>query len=315
MGNIAIYQDGRKAYLKSVGYADMEVRQPNNSETLFRIGPVSRVFTATLILQKIEDGKLNPETKLADFFPRLPGASKITVQNLLHQDSDLPDFTQIKDSTANSPSYRSKEEVLKILRNENETVRKKVEPPNPSSPTDYVLLSYILEEMENKDFSDILTRHILSPLQMKRSRYAGKISPKNNEAFPYMPAGLGWAISPETNLHQLRGAGGIITTVKELAQFYTGLFSDKLMSNRSLNTLKAKTTGVGVGFKQLAFHDKTDYFISGTLDGFHTMVVYFPKEKTTLAITLNASKVVLQDLAKDVLEIYFGYGLKLPAKE
>ena len=79
MGSISIFKEGKEVYTKSIGYADVEHGLKADNETVYRIGSISKTFTATMVMQLVESGKLALEDKLSKFYPDVPNAEKITI--------------------------------------------------------------------------------------------------------------------------------------------------------------------------------------------------------------------------------------------
>ncbi|MBO6213726.1 serine hydrolase domain-containing protein, partial [Algoriella sp.] len=97
-GSVSIFKDGKEIYVNSYGNRDYENNLPNNAQTKFRIGSISKTFTATLIMKLIEDRKLTLDTKLSKFYPNIVNSDKITIQNLLQHSSGIQNITA-------TPSY------------------------------------------------------------------------------------------------------------------------------------------------------------------------------------------------------------------
>ena len=117
MGTVTISKANELIYTKSIGFLDYENNILLNSNSKFRIGSISKTFTSVLILKSEEDGKLNLDDTIENFFPDLPNSEKITIENLLSHRSGIFNFT-------NSPEYmeyriqpKSREELIKIISN------------------------------------------------------------------------------------------------------------------------------------------------------------------------------------------------------
>jgi CubicO group peptidase (beta-lactamase class C family) len=95
MGSIAISANGVLVYQNSIGFSQINIGAKTSAtfETKYRIGSISKMFTATMIFQLIDEGKLSFETPLARYFPQLPNAGKITIREMLDQRSGLHNFT------------------------------------------------------------------------------------------------------------------------------------------------------------------------------------------------------------------------------
>ncbi len=92
MGSGAIAKDGKIVYSRAIGYVDMPNRKAN-TETQYRIGSISKVFTSVMVFQLVEEKKLKLDQPLSDFFPRIPNANRITIALMLNHHSGLHNFT------------------------------------------------------------------------------------------------------------------------------------------------------------------------------------------------------------------------------
>ena len=161
MGSISIFQKGKEVYQISYGYENIEKDIHATKKTKYCIGSITKSFTATIIMQLIEENKLSLDTKLANFFPKIPYSKDITIEQLLRHRSGLVNYT-------NSPYFHSWSDTA---RTKSEMVEKFIEngagfKPSEMSQycnTNYVLLSFIAQKIEGKDYSEILTERISKP--------------------------------------------------------------------------------------------------------------------------------------------------------
>lgn len=112
MGSVSIFHDGKEIYERSFGYSDFENRIKNNSTTKYRIGSISKTFTATIIMKLIENDRVTLNTKLSDYYPEVPNASKINIGHLLQHRSGIPNFIEVEDYTEWSINNQTKKELL-----------------------------------------------------------------------------------------------------------------------------------------------------------------------------------------------------------
>lgn len=312
MGNIAIHQNGKEVYTKAFGYRDIESRTKNTPYTLYRIGSISKTYTATVIMQLIEEKKLNLNSSLSEYFPDIPNADKISIENLLAHQSGLQNFTNDPDYSKWMTEDKSQEELLELF----SKLKIDFEPGTASeySNTNYVLLSFIAEKIEQQSFAAILQQRIFQPLQLKSTRFGGKIKPKNNEAYSYHFS-KNWKLSPETNMSIPQGAGAISSSASEVTTFFEGLFSEKLLKPSSLEEMKSERSNYGLGLLKLPYRDKEVYGHAGSIDDFQAISFYLPNEHTGITLLFNALQMDMNEIALGALDIYFGYDYKLPKLE
>ena len=97
MGTISVFKDKKEIYSRSIGYSDINNNILSNESTRYRIGSISKIFTAVLIMQLVEEKKLNLNDKLSQYFPDIKLSNEITIEQLLTHRSGIYNYTDIKD--------------------------------------------------------------------------------------------------------------------------------------------------------------------------------------------------------------------------
>lgn len=293
-GSVSVSKDGKTIYSRSVGFADAQANKKLNENTKFRIGSVSKTFTTTLIFKAVEEKKLNLNDKLSSYFPTVPNASKITISNLLNHRSGIHNFTNDEDYTSWMTTPKTEAEMVAIIAK----AESDFEPDSKAdySNSNYVLLSYILEKAYKKPFKDILDQKIVKPLGLKNTQYGGKINIANNEANSYASSETKEK-EDETDMSIPMGAGGIISTPNDLSRFIEALLAGKIISTDNVNQMKTIKDGYGMGLFQFPFHTEKGYGHTGGIDGFTSMLSYFPDSKITFALTSNSPSFNNNDIA------------------
>ncbi|MCC9168007.1 serine hydrolase domain-containing protein [Pontibacter harenae] len=310
MGSLSIFRNGKEIYQKSIGYSDTEHKIEAGKNTKYRIGSVSKMFTATIIMQLVEKGKLTTESKLSEFFPDLPHADKITVLHLLKHQSGVFDLT-------NSPTFdrwklnpKTKDEVLGLIKT-NETVFNPGERTQYSN-TNYVLLTYIAEKIEDEDFSKILKRRITKPLRLKNTYLGSAINPKDKEAFSYAKMG-NWHKGEETHFSIPQGAGLIVSTPTDLNTFIWALSNGELVNKTSLERMQEMEGGYGIGLNPINIDGEKMIGHTGRIDNFSSVLCLDPVRNISFAYTSNGVDMPAIDLLKGIFSISFGKEYKLPS--
>jgi len=285
MLSISVFSNGNEVYKRSIGFTDVSNGKRPNELTKYRIGSISKTFTATIIMQLIDEQKLSLDTPLNKYFPHIVNSEKITVELLLRHRSGL--FDIIRDKDINDWIYKTqtREQMLERFI-KNGSIFEPDERTKYSS-TNYLLLTYIAEEIENKPYSLILESRIIEPLELKRTEYGKKINTNGNEALSYTKEWYNWELEPETNMSAPSGAGALVSTPSEVNIFINSLFSGKLVSDASFNKMIDFRNRTGMGLFQLSFRHIGGIGHEGFIDGFRSIVVYFPKENFSVTILTN----------------------------
>lgn len=312
MGSIAISQNGKIIYKNAIGYSDFENSIKNTHDTKFRIGSISKMFTATLILKAVEEKKLSLEETIYGYFPEIINSKKITIENLLNHRSGIHDFTNDEDYLKYNSQRKSKSEMVEII----QKAENDFEPNTKSeySNSNYVLLSYILEKVYKKNYATIVDDQIIKPLNLKNTYFGVKTNIKNNESFSYKFKD-NWLKETETDLSIPMGAGGIVSNPIDLTLFIENLFSGKLISAKSLNLMKTITGQFGLGLFEFNYDGEKSYGHTGGIDGFKSNLEYFPEEKIAIALISNGAIYTNHDVMMCAKSTCFGKVFEIPRFE
>jgi len=311
MGTIALLNKGKIVYTNSIGYADVESEIASNNNTKFRIGSISKMFTASLIMKAIEEGKLSLGVQLSEYFPNVPNSDEITIEHLLRHRSGIYNFTNAEDYSKWETNEISKEDLIaKII-----SYGSSFEPDTKAdySNSNYVILTFILEEIFNKKFGDIVKTDICLPCKLSDTYVGQKISADNNEAYSYQKLDK-WKKTTETDMSIPTGAGAIVSTPSELVKFLNCLYVDKkIVTQTSLNKMTKIEEGYGIGMIEVPFYDKKGLGHTGGIDGFRANAFHFPADNFSIAYCSNGVDYSLNDIMIGVLSIYFDKDYKIPS--
>jgi CubicO group peptidase (beta-lactamase class C family) len=310
MGSVAISENGRIIYTKSIGYSDIETKTRSNENTKYRIGSISKTFTSVLIFKAVEENKLNLETKIDKYFPTIKNANKITISNLLNHRSGIHNFTNDEDYLKWNTQKKSENEMLQII----EKAGSDFEPDAQTeySNSNYVLLSYILEKVYKMPYSKILTQKIINPLKLENTFFGGKINLSNNECNSYKFL-TNWELETETDMSIPIGAGAVVSTPSDMTKFADAIFNGKIISIKSLEIMKTIKNNFGYGLFQMPFKDKQGYGHTGGIDGFSSALGYFPNEKVSFALTSNGSNYKNNNISLVLLSAVFNFPYEIPS--
>ena len=170
--------------------ADIELNVPMQSDMVFRIGSITKQFTAVCILQLMEQGKLGLQDEITKFIPDYPTqAHKITIEHLLTHTSGIMSYTGMKNFQDIIRKDMKPEEIIDFFKNQ----------PMEFAPgskwnynnSGYFLLGYIIEKVSGKTYPQYLEENIFKPLGMTNSFYGSNNKIIRNRASGYQPANEG----------------------------------------------------------------------------------------------------------------------------
>lgn len=309
MGNLSIYENGAEVYSNSLGYENVGKNIKATAKTEYRIGSISKTFTATIIMKLVERNLLTLDTKLSKYYPKVKNAELITVRHLLKHRSGVFNFTNDEKYMDYMEEPISKKDLVAKIA----SYPSSFEPDSKAdySNSNYVLLSFIAEDVLNKKFPQIVKEEITEVCKLNDTYYGGSIGSKANEAQSYTYNGE-WTEATETDMSVPMGAGAIVSTASDLNKFLFCLFNGKVVTEKTLATMMELEDGYGIGMFPAPYNGKTAYGHTGGIDGFQSNAFYFPKEKISLTYLSNGVALPVNNILVGVLKIYFGDDYELP---
>lgn len=317
MGSLTIAQDSKVLYTRSIGYSQINgtEKKPLTAANRFRIGSITKMFTAAMILQLVEEGKLKLTDTLDKFFPQVPNAKKITIVQILWHRSGIPNVKREPNSQSNVNTIPvTKDEMLALI--VKATPDFEPDTKHSYSNSGYQLLGLILEKVTGKPYEEVLKERITSKIGLADTYLAtGNIDVSKNEALTYMNFGDPWKPVTETHPSILFSAGGIVSTPNDLAKFIQALFDGKIVSKESLDQMKTIRDGEGSGMEPFTFAGKTFYGHTGGADNYGAWLAYLPEEKLAVAYTTNAKVYPVKDIMNGIFDIYYNKPFQVPSFE
>jgi D-alanyl-D-alanine carboxypeptidase len=317
MGSLTIAKDDNVLYTRSIGYSQINgtEKKPLTAASRYRIGSITKMFTAAMILQLVEEGKLKLTDTLDKFFPQVPNARKITIEQLLWHRSGIPNVRREQNAQENVNTIPvTKDEILALI--VKTTPDFEPDTKHSYSNSGYQLLGLILEKVTGKPYGEALTQRITAKIGLSNTYLAtGAIDVSKDEALTYMNFGDGWKPVRETHPSILFSAGAIISTPNDLAKFIQALFDGKIVSKASLDQMKTIRDGEGSGMEPFTFVGKTFYGHTGGADNYGAWVAYLPEEKLAVAYTTNAKVYPVRNIMSGIMDIYYNKPFTIPALE
>jgi D-alanyl-D-alanine carboxypeptidase len=301
-GSLAISERGVVRYRRSVGFAriDNGTPQPTDPGTRYHIGAVTRLFTAVLTMQLVERASVTLDSPVAEFFPDLPDALHITYEHLLRQRSGLADYTAAKDYPALRTAPHSRADMLRSITagGTRFPVGERVEP----NDSNYLLLGYVLEQVYERSYADIERSQITDRLGLARTYFAGTgLASLEASAFRWTSAG--WTAEPASDPSVQGGALGMVSNAADLVVFMDALFTGKLLTSHSLESMRDLSGGSGIGLWPERVAGIEGLGERGNEDSFSACVYYFPEQGITFAWTGNAMRVPLDTIVEQAMNI------------
>jgi D-alanyl-D-alanine carboxypeptidase len=307
---VGVWAPGEGEYVLAEGEANLEGGSGRGPGQPFRIASITKTFTATAILQLVDEGKLETSDKLSRWYPDFPNAEKITVDDLLRMRSGIPDFTDEEfmkdwyahpkaDITAQDSIERSGKKVGQFKPPGQETVY---------TNTNYVLLQEIVRKVSGEPLGDRIEEGILQPLGMEDSFYAtDDVLPGTLHGYSWDPKGEEFQDKTVLNPAVPGGAGAMVSTLADLRPYARALCEgDLLEPGTQENRLKSDAMEgdpafVRYGQGLVFLGDWCGH--NGTIFGFSSEMFYPPQGEAVIVVNVN--RLDLDDQSKST-NIFLG---------
>jgi len=291
-----IVRDGKILYRKAFGMANMELDVVMSPDHVFRIGSITKQFTACAILKLAEEGKLDLQDDITTFIDDYPTHGyTITIEHLLTHTSGIKSYTSMFEWTT---EVRKKDftppELIDYFKNQ----------PMDFAPGEefrynnsaYFILGYIIELVSGKTYESYVEENFFKPLGMENSYYGSTSQIIHNRADGYAREGEGYKNDDFLSMTQPYGAGSLLSTVDDLYTWYKAVMDHKVISEESLQ--KATTsnflnnrrkTGYGFGWFLRNIQGSPSITHGGGINGYLTASMFLPEEQLFIALFSNCT--------------------------
>jgi CubicO group peptidase (beta-lactamase class C family) len=311
-GSILIAQNSKVLVSKGYGMANLELNVPNTPQTKFRLGSLTKQFTAMGIMMLQERGKLNVQDPICKYVPQCPqGWRAVTIHHLLTHTSGIPDLT-------GSPDFGKIMIEALPVRNTIERFSGKVLEFKSGEKFSYnnigyVILGYIIEQVSGKSYEAFLQENIFEPLKMSNTGVDHTETILKNRATGYARDDNGTIINaPYLYITNLQGGGSLYSMAEDMFLWDQALYTEKLVSKKSLVAIFtpyiATPFDADYGYGWFIFKDKASRRAighTGGIYGFRSRIVRYPNEKVFVMILSNINVAPVDDIASDLAEMVF----------
>lgn len=307
-GNVLIERHGKVVFQRSYGYFDREHKRANGGTTQFHIASVSMQYTSAAILRLIEQHKLTPETTVGNFLPNTPSGEKITVSDLLLQQSGLDDINLHSDYGEILQHHQTPASLVANIDGHSLSF-----PPGTKHAREehsaFNVLALLLEKETGRRFSEAVEELLLRPLSLKAT-YAdddGTASP--SAAHGYQPKGVaGLEPAPAIHWSAKVGNASIVTTTSDELRLVHALFDGNFIGSLMRGRLLETTPRVGYGW--FRSEDKEFnapmYYMNGHSPGFASYVLHIPRETLTVIVFSNMYSSAASEIGDGLARIALG---------
>ena len=308
-GSVLVTQKGRTLFEKSYGFADRENHVPNGADTRLHIASVSMLFTAFAAMRLVEQGKLSLDTNVSSIVGPLPNGDRITVRELLEENSGLPDFNDLPDYDALVAVHQTPESVIQQIRGS----KPRFEPGGKHTDEEhsaYNALALIIERKTGLPFAQAMQKLVFGPAGMRDSGVDDDGPIGGHVALGYKPEGefglkrakvIHWSAKP--------GNGSAYSTADDINRWFGAFLGDKLLSAKSREIMLASDkTDDGFGWEKGMDNrfGEASFFSNGRGPGFSSVMYNLPREGVTVILVSNIEHDMNPSVAGNILALVVG---------
>ncbi|MCB9876555.1 MAG: beta-lactamase family protein [Planctomycetes bacterium] len=315
--SVGIGHGGRVQLGKGYGQAEREFSSAAGPATMFRIGSVTKQFTAALVMRLVEQGKVALDDPLSRFVPAdefATGDRVVTVRHLLDHTSGIPSYTDIGEQWEKvRPLELSHAELLALVAGK----------PFDFEPgqdwrynnTGYYLLGMLLEKVHEKPYAQVVLDELCAPLGLERTRYDSNSELIPDRAQGYQLKDDALANDEPLGMSQPGAAGALLSTGGDLVRWSMALSGGKVVTPESFARMTTATvlpdgrdTGYGFGLMVGEFAGWRCVQHGGGINGFQSILLWIPDADLHVAVVSNSERLSPMPLAKALVKALLGEG-------
>ncbi|HEY0738624.1 MAG TPA: serine hydrolase [Herpetosiphonaceae bacterium] len=322
---------GYQSWSGASGIADRSDGRPMQPETLIHISSITKMFTAVIVLQLVEEGKIDLDAPIGTYLPQItPLAERTTVRHLMSHTSGVFDY--LEDSRFFVEAYQdpdrvyTPDELVDMVDQFGAAFEPGTEGAWKYASTNYVILGILVETVTGRPLAEEMRQRIFEPLGLSHTVFATTERFGTSMAHGY----IGASARSDVSMTFVFATGNIVSTVDDLRLFIDGLFTGRLLNQESLTTMTTTIDtggaydmpeleyGLGVMLANLSVGPgpngeprpdnlSTVFGHIGGIAGFRSAVWRVPESQITIALGLNQAVVDPNVLARDALEVILAW--------
>ncbi|CAG0960213.1 serine beta-lactamase-like protein LACTB, mitochondrial [Phycisphaerales bacterium] len=296
--SIGVAQRGEVVVAKAYGLADAEFDVPADKDTMFRIGSVTKQFTAAAIMRFVEQGKVSLDDDLGKYVPDFPmQGNAVTVRQLLNHTSGIPSYTSLGEEWAKlQPLELTHEEMLALVKGK----------PFDFKPgekwaynnTAYYMLGMIIEKISGVTYAQHMQNEFFTPLKLGRTRYDSNSTLMKNRAQGYTLQDGEIVNDAPLGMSQPYAAGSLVSTGEDLVRWSMAIASGKVVRPESFTLMTTaailpdgESTHYGFGLEVSEWEGRPCIRHGGGIFGFNSMLMWLPEEDLHIAVISNGEPI------------------------
>ncbi len=312
-GTILIARDGVPLVSRAYGMANYELRAANSTATVYELASVAKQFTATLIMQLKEQGKLDVTDSICKYIEDCPAAwQPVTLRHLLSHTSGVPNYTSLPDWDEQlAHRTYSRTSLLALFR----------DLPLEFTPgakyrysnSGYFLLGVVIERITKRPYGDVLRTNITEPLGMTHTRFNEGRLLVDQRATGYYSLGTSFISATHASPSASLGSAGIQSTTTDLLRWDQALYANQLLTPASREEMFTPVlNGYGYGWQYGESLGRARVDHSGSHAGFSTYILRFLRDRLTVIVLSNSDRASGSGTGLNLARIAFGDAYIMP---
>lgn len=323
-GSLLIARDGKVLVSKGYGMSNFELDVPNTPQTKFRIGSITKAFTAMAIMLLQQQAKLTVQDSICKYVPECPAAwQAITLHHLLSHTSGLAKHDKAGDYLKTAMMPMSVMQLINSFKNKPADFK-------PGEKFDYnnngyILLGYVIEKSSGQSYDAFLSQNIFVPLGMTNSGYDHHEPVVKNRAAGYVRPDdrVGGALmnAVYTDQSQPFSAGALYSTTEDLLRLDQALYTNNLVSAKTQEVMFTPAFGqygpapnYGYGWYVNQQFNRRAISHPGGVPGFTSMLTRFPDDRVVIILLGNLENSQVIRASRDLAAIIFGEKYEIPTE-
>lgn len=313
-GGVVLVKRGDQVLLRrGYGLADLENAVPMRADAVFPLASATKQFTSMAVLELVEAGKLTLDQRIGDIDPTLPPTiAAVSVRQLLTHTSGIKNISSIEASRAARRNEADAQSLIGFF------AGLPLEFPPGSqfrySNSNYIVLTRLIELLSGQSYADYLGATIFKPLGMTHTRYGSHLALIPSRARGYQQDdGGAWLNAEFISMSQPQGAGGLVSSVDDLARWDAALNGGELVDPKLLaqafepvQLTDASTQPYGFGWVIGEVQGAPSVEHGGFINGFNSQILRLPQQQILVTVLTNAEPLYPADLSVELAAIALG---------
>lgn len=309
--SLLVMEKGSELVRKGYGLASLELKVENDPKMIYKIGSLTKQFTAAAVLKMEEEGILSIKDDIRKYLPDYPDQEYIiTIENLLNHTSGIPSFTDRKDMSDIEKTELTPDQLIALFKDE--SLDFPCGEQYSYSDSGYALLGLLIERLSGITYEKFITQNLFSKAKLNNTFCDNPEKLIMNRASGYTSDSLGYKPAQYMTMKVPFAGGNLISNVNDLYTWTKALHNGEMISEEqylkmftSGKLTSGEYTGYGFGTFVKTFANQPVYFHDGWIYGFNSKQIYFPESDLFIVVMSNSTTIESHEIASKIVAEFF----------